>query len=134
MEQLQTSPFKFEHFYIVESKIKRNIKIESKDLNLKYRITPSGEIDSNNKKYLIKLIVDIRNDNDSFTAEVAIVGVFEFKDVVNKDNLSNYFYVNAPAIIYPYVRAYIASLTASSISCLVAAIVFLFFKLYIICQ
>ena len=43
-----------------------------------------------------------------------ILGLFEFKEVIAIDNLTTYFYINAPAIIFPYVRAYIAALTSLS--------------------
>ena len=45
---------------------------------------------------------------------IAENGVFSFKKVKEKENLSSYFYVNAPAIIFPYIRSYIAALTALS--------------------
>ena len=42
------------------------------------------------------------------------MGLFVFEDVIDKDSLQNYFYVNAPAIIFPYVRSHISALTALS--------------------
>lgn len=42
------------------------------------------------------------------------VGLFKFKSTVKQEELSNYFYVNAPAIIFPYIRAYVASVSALS--------------------
>ena len=41
---IKLSPFKFEKFLVIESRIKRK-KRSDKDLVLNYRITPSGIID-----------------------------------------------------------------------------------------
>lgn len=42
------------------------------------------------------------------------LGIFSFAELTEKENISEYFYTNAPAIIFPYIRAYISSLTALS--------------------
>ncbi len=110
---IKLSPFKFEEFLVIESRIKRNKRLE-KNLVLNYRITPSGIIDEAKKIYELKLIVDIVDENDQFESNVVILGVFEFKEVIAIDNLTTYFYINAPAIIFPYVRSYIAALTSLS--------------------
>lgn len=110
---VKLSPFKFQQFFVVESHIKRKKKV-AKKLYLKYRILPSCIIDEKKKLFEIKLVVEIEDENSQFSVKVVILGIFEFKEVTNIDNLNNYFYVNAPAIIFPYVRSYIAALTSLS--------------------
>jgi len=113
MNDVKLSPFKFEKFSIIESSIKRKKRLND-NLDLKYKILPSGIIDEDNKTFELQLIVNIIDDNGQFESKVIIVGIFEFKEVTRIENLNNYFYVNAPAIIFPYVRAYIAALTSLS--------------------
>ena len=113
MKDINSSPFKFEHFSVIESSIRRN-KSLADNLNLKYTISPSGIIDIVKKTFELQLIVEIIDVNGQFESKVIIVGLFEFKEVTNMDNLDNYFYINAPAIIFPYVRSYVSALTALS--------------------
>jgi len=112
-KQPKLSPFRFINFKVVESSIRHSVT-SSLEQNLNYNISPSGTIDEEKKLFQIKLVVEINDDNQQFQAKVVIVGLFEFKSVVSIEHLDNYFYTNAPAIIFPYVRSYIAALTALS--------------------
>ena len=42
------------------------------------------------------------------------VAQFSLDMKVEESQISNYFFVNAPAILFPYIRAYIATLTTLS--------------------
>ena len=97
---------------MLESKIVR-ADIPLNGLELKFKISPSGVI-SAEKLFKLILKIEIKDINNNFEVNVNVVGNFEFLNVVKTENLENYFYVNAPAIIYPYVRSYIAALTALS--------------------
>ena len=39
---------------------------------------------------------------------------FYFEKGIEEKQLNNYFYINAPAILFPYIRAYITTLTSLS--------------------
>ena len=43
-----------------------------------------------------------------------VVATYEFSSDITQKTLSDMFYKNAPAIIFPYVRAYVSSLTVLS--------------------
>lgn len=102
--------FKFESFVIKEAYIKRNPVKQGK---FKFSIDPIGKIDSENSKFYLELIVELSDDTDSFEAEVHAIGSFKFAGN-NDEMLSNFFIINAPAIIFPYIRSYISTLTANS--------------------
>ena len=36
---------------------------------------------------------------------------YTFESNAGLDNLSSYFFINAPALLFPYIRAYISTLT-----------------------
>jgi preprotein translocase subunit SecB len=57
----------------------------------------------------LRLTVSIKDKEDSFTCQIICRGEFTFKP--DGDIIPEYFYINAPAIIFPYVRAYISTLT-----------------------
>jgi preprotein translocase subunit SecB len=44
-------------------------------------------------------------------ADFEMVGNFMFSDFEGIDNAKSIFYINAPAILFPYVRAYISTIT-----------------------
>lgn len=111
IQNVTQAPFKFKEFIIKESyiKIEPNTKASSIDI----KIEPKGIIDEEKKIFEIQLDISLKSDDD-LKVIVTILGTFEFKEVEIKDNLRNYFYVNAPAIIFPYLRSYISALTALS--------------------
>lgn len=110
MTQEKQTAFKLDRVLILESSIKRNPKNMG---DFAMDIDPSGLIDHVSNTYTLKLDVVVNDSNDSFTAKVSAIGIFYFK-TEDKLSLCNYFYTNAPAIMFPYIRAYISSLTALS--------------------
>ena len=106
------SPFKFDGFMIVESSILR--KPIGKEGEFQFKIHPSGIIHEQKKVYELILQVNVFEENKRFDANIKALGMFSFKDVTKLEDLSDYFYVNAPAIIFPYIRSYISALTALS--------------------
>lgn len=111
MSAVTKSPFKLTQFVVEEFSIKRNPVKQGK---IDFKIKPSGLIDENQK--LFKLILDIQiiDSAASFNINLIALGFFEFKEVKTPETLSNYFYTNAPALIFPYIRAYVSSITALS--------------------
>lgn len=112
MDTLQKSLFSFTDFLISKSEFYRN-PFEREQNTYNINIIPSGIIFENDKKFQLNLEVVVTEENDRFKAIVVIIGFFEFFDIP-ESQLTNYFYTNAPAILFPYVRAYVASLTALS--------------------
>lgn len=112
MENVKKSPFRFEDFYVIDVEMKQIASTVDID-NLKLDIRPYGQIDENNKQFRLFLTVEIGEQEAGvgFVCNVTAMGLFDFKEVVSKENISNYFYTNAPAILFPYVRSYIATLT-----------------------
>jgi preprotein translocase subunit SecB len=105
------SPFRFRNFVIAESHIKIRPETQAKSISIK--IKPKGIIWVEKKVYDIHLTIDLKSE-DGLDVSVLIIGFFDFKEVLKTGNLNSYFYINAPAIIFPFLRSYIASLTALS--------------------
>lgn len=70
----------------------------------------------NESKSLFKLVmsVDIKDNNGNINISAKTEGVFEFDSDLNEQQKSSFFDVNAPAILFPYIRAYISALTSLS--------------------
>lgn len=66
------------------------------------------------KTGIFKLFIDviISNSNEEFIIEINTESSFSLKEIdINKDN---YFAINAPAIVFPYIRSFISSLSVQS--------------------
>ena len=106
---MEDSKFQFKGFHIVRSLIERNEKESSKKINLDF--SPKGFINKNDSTFQMHLGVRIEDENKSFLIEINAIANFVFENKEGLDNLSKFFYVNAPALIFPYIRAYISTLT-----------------------
>ncbi|MDD3688049.1 MAG: protein-export chaperone SecB [Bacteroidales bacterium] len=81
---------------------------------ISFGFDPKGIINAAEKKFELNLNVMIKDENEQLDIKVSAIGIFIFHPDTDTTDLDNYFYVNAPAILFPYIRAYIASLTALS--------------------
>ena len=105
------SAFKLNSFTIIEFHIERNpVKQGKSDIIIK----PSGQLDKTAQTFNLILDVAVKDENESFKISLTAVGIFSFNSQIEEQELSNYFLTNAPAIIFPYIRAYISSVTALS--------------------
>jgi preprotein translocase subunit SecB len=111
MEVVKKSPFRLDQFIVKEFNITREPVKQGK---IDFGIKPSGIIDDNNRIFQLSLEFFVKDNTGSFDIKLIAIGFFEFKADMSADTLSNYFYTNASAIIFPYIRAYISSITALS--------------------
>ena len=109
---MKHSKFQFKGFKIERSLIERNQNKPSKQVAINFK--PFGEINTENASFQLNLGVKIEDKNKSFKIEIDAVANFYFEKETELSNLDNYFYVNAPAILFPYIRAYISTLTTLS--------------------
>lgn len=110
MEQIKNSPFKLDSFTIIESHIVRN----PEDLGeVDVDIHPIGLLNRKNQTFNLALEVEVK-DAASLSITVKCMGSFKFKAEIPESDMNNYFLVNAPAIVFPYLRSYISALTALS--------------------
>ncbi len=111
MKKVKDSAFKLEQFVVRESHIVRN---PSEQGNISVAMNPSGIVIPEDKLFQLYLDVELKDENDSLKINIAVLGIFKFRQNVKLETLENYFYVNAPAIMFPYVRSYISALTSLS--------------------
>lgn len=107
--QAKESAFKFNGYKIIKSVIELD---ESKEPSNGYSIliNPSGIVKGN--EFRLSLDIIVKQDTGYYSANVIALGNFVLNENVEK--LDNYCLVNSPAILFPYVRAYISALTALS--------------------
>lgn len=112
MSEVQKVSFRFANFFVRESHILLN---EQGEFKIRVNITPKGYIFKSLNQFHLELNVDVQEETGKFNLTVKAISIFEFEQGANLEEYkSSMFVVNAPAIAFPYVRAYIATLTAQS--------------------
>lgn len=106
---MKESHFQFKGFKINRSLIERNDNEVSKKVSLDFK--PEGTINKEKGIFLLVLGVKIKDATNSFNIEIEAEAEYNFKEEVSIEILNNFFYINAPALLFPYIRAYISTLT-----------------------
>lgn len=105
--------FRFIEHKIVKASISFDeYKKISEDIDIEFAQSQGVNIDES--KFRLILEVKIFDKNKHIDINVISHGYFEFDRDLNDDEKSMFFDVNAPAILFPYLRAYISTLTALS--------------------
>lgn len=110
MEQ-EKSKFKFEGYKISHSEL--NLSESPSDCT-KFSIGIKAKANVKDNHFYLKLDTTVANEDNSVFANVIMTGEFIFDKDISKDMLGGLFCANAPAIMFPYIRSYISTLTALS--------------------
>ena len=109
----QEAQFRFLDFKVVKSiyqidtqKFKQGGKL---DVNFKF---PSELDYAQGQPINFPMEVLIENEDKSLRIQVGIIGIFESDVDITKEK--SFVEVSAPAIIFPYIRAYVSNLTSMS--------------------
>jgi len=105
------SKFRFKGYKITHSEL--NISGEQSE-NTEYSIGINAKGKAETDNFILTLDVSISSNDNSIDANVVVEGTFNFNKEISKEILNSLFCANAPAIMFPYVRAYISTLTALS--------------------
>ena len=114
MVEIQAQPAKiqFINFLVNESHI---VFKEPGEQWISISFSPSGIVFKELNQFHLELSVNIRDEEDKFHINLKTTSIFEYPEGSDLEAYKNsYFIINAPAIIFPYLRAYISSLTALS--------------------
>jgi len=108
---MDNSFFQFDSFIIQKSVFELNQNLEVGELSVGFK--SAGKLDFEKGKFNLELGIFISDSTEALKIEIDSVGFFNFENL-DRDSLSNFLFVNAPAILFPYLRAYISSLTTLS--------------------
>lgn len=106
---MANSKFQFKGFTIGRSLIE--IKNDNASEKLSIKFDPKGFINRNENKFRMELGVKISDENKSFKIDIQAIANYEYEKVKTAEELDNFFYINAPAILFPYIRAYISTIS-----------------------
>lgn len=111
--QIKKASLKLKNFIVSEFKIVRSPDYEFNG-EIDITLDPSGVYIRDENSYQLTLDVSVSDDSKGFEIFVKAVGFFEIKPGEDENTLTNYFYTNAPAIIFPYIRSYVSGVSALS--------------------
>ena len=104
--------FRFRNFVVKESHIVLNEQGEHK---IAIHFNPKGYIFKSLDQFHLELEVEVIEENNRFNIRIVTISVFEFDPSEDfEEAKEGYFLKNAPAIVFPYIRAYVSTLTTQS--------------------
>lgn len=109
----KVAAFRFLGYKIIESSLKYDSKV-SEFNNLSVNIKSSAGLNEQDLKFKLELELEVKSESGNFLATVKAIGFFEFDAELDEERKSIFFNSSAPAILFPYIRSYITSLTALS--------------------
>lgn len=102
----------FQSFKVPESHI---VFKEQGDYKIRIGFNPSAIVNKNKQLFILNLGVKVNDENEKFLIQIDTKSVFKYSDEVELGvYLNSFFIFNAPAIVFPYIRAYITNLSAQS--------------------
>lgn len=105
--------FRFVNYQVVESEFRFDSKRKSnKKLNVTFE--RSVVVDDADSRMRLELVNTIEDEDKSLFLRVRMHGFFEFDSQISDDIKGMFIRINAPAILFPYVRAYVSTLTSLS--------------------
>lgn len=107
--EAKKSSFKFNGYLVKHSEINLSEHIPDGE-ELKINIEPSGV--KKGIDFTLRLSLHLRDEGGLFDLKADVLGYFTFKEEV--EEIPELFTLNAPAILFPYVRAYVSLLTSLS--------------------
>lgn len=105
------SNFQFKGYRIKKSFIELEEKSNFDNLKIGFKV--SGLVNKKDNIFLLDLAINISNQNNDVKIQVEAIGKYEFDGVekIEDQEISSFFYVNSSALLFPYIRAYISTLT-----------------------
>ncbi|MGO5524346.1 protein-export chaperone SecB [Phocaeicola plebeius] len=105
--------FRFNNYYFTRAKIEFPTQSE-RNLDLNVKFIPKGEFIKNDSIFNLYLTVIISSSKDGVETnfvEVNCFSEFIFSEQINLCDIPGFFYPNSIAIIFPYIRAFISTLS-----------------------
>ena len=108
-KKVEKARFRFVEYLFKET----SIKLTGEDISddVEFGIEPNGIFEEDNKMFILTLNVLVKDKKSSLEVKMTVTGKFEY-EANDTQELVPYLGFNAPAIMFPYIRAYITNITA----------------------
>lgn len=108
-KKVEKARFRFVEYLFKET----SIKLTGEDISddVEFGIEPNGIFEEDNKMFILTLNVLVKDKKSNLEVKMTVTGKFEY-ETNDIQELVPYLGFNAPAIMFPYIRAYITNITA----------------------
>ena len=97
----------------VFDKVSIDLSALSADMRLSLSIDPSGSYNQDTGEYVLVFIVEAFQDVEPSNKIVSVrcVASYKFQQPIPNEELPRMFYANSIAILFPYIRAFVSTVT-----------------------
>ncbi len=111
--EAQVAQFSFEGYRIASASINIDPSFEKPGaLNIGFNV--KGLDNSKMKTFLLSIVTEINDEEGKVSCEIKLDGKFKYEGIDDPKVKKSLFETNGPAILFPYIRAYITALTSLS--------------------
>lgn len=106
--------FRLKDYRITKSNFEVNPVNLSPSDNVGIEVKRENLLNESEHLFKLDMSVKVADKKGNINISVKIEGVFDFDTDLTEEQKNSFFDINAPAILLPFVRAYISSLTSLS--------------------
>ncbi len=105
---MEKASFSFKRYSFTEAHL--SLKAIPEECSLKIKFEPAGEFHAEEQIFSMTLGF-VASYNDMEVVNISLEADFEFNGISELEDVPDYFYPNSLAIVYPYVRAFVSTLS-----------------------
>ena len=106
---MEKAAFKLDSYQFTKASLDFNIPNEA-ELNISF--IPKGTFNQKSSRYKLSFDVKVEcKETDSVVINVSCEAFFSFSEEITIDEIPDYFYPNSLAILFPYVRAFVGTIS-----------------------
>lgn len=111
MKEVKKASFSFDTYKIIKFKYDNP---SSEIDTITYAINPSGRFFSKTGIFILEFefVVKYGENNESELLRLTTQGEFNFGGELNYSDVPDFFFKNSIAIVFPYIRAFVSTLTS----------------------
>ncbi len=106
---MENAAFRLDSYRFVKASLNFDVP---DDAVLNINICPSGIYHQSEGRYVLTFVVEVSCDEDKTeVVNVNCMAVFLFSEQMPLEEIPSFFYPNSLAIMFPYVRAFVSTIT-----------------------
>lgn len=110
---MQDSEFRFLGYRVHEVSYRLDKKPLAEKVNI--RIDAHHHFRSEDSRFVeVELECEVKTEDEGFVLSVTMCGGFKASDAMSDELFKNVSHVSAPAVLYPFLRAFVSTLTAQA--------------------
>ncbi|MCQ2351282.1 MAG: protein-export chaperone SecB [Paludibacteraceae bacterium] len=110
---MEKASFALKHYFFERAELNLENVQDSESLSLNF--TPNGEYLQKDGLFFLSFVFSAKRETDKKPViTVLCKGVFQFKSPLMFEEIPEHFFSNTIAILFPYIRAFVSTLTVQA--------------------